>query len=47
MKYAGRRRDLVGAMQAQHALGRLLLYDISHDRLEAEEDKILKVHQVC
>jgi hypothetical protein len=32
-------------MQAQHALGRLLLFDISHDRMEAEEDRILMVHQ--
>jgi hypothetical protein len=39
-------RDLVSAMQAQHALGRLLLFDISHDRMEAEEDRILMVHQV-
>lgn len=33
-------------MQAEHALGRLLVYDVPHERLAAEEQKILGVHQV-
>jgi hypothetical protein len=36
----------VSALQEEHALGRLLLFDIPHDRLAAEEQKILNVHQV-
>lgn len=39
-------RDLVGAMQEEHALGRLLVFDIPHERLASEEQKILGVNQV-
>ena len=39
-------RDLVMAMQADHALGRLLLHGIDHERVPAEQQRILGVHQV-
>ena len=40
------RRDLVGALEAEHALGRLLLHDIPHERVPQEEQRILGVHRV-
>ncbi len=39
-------RDLVMAMQADHALGRLLLHGIDHELVAAEQQRILGVHQV-
>ncbi|KAI3433414.1 hypothetical protein D9Q98_003229 [Chlorella vulgaris] len=45
MQLEGFYKDLVSALQEEHALGRLLLFDIPHDRLAAEEQKILNVHQ--